>query len=1004
MTGSRSAAVRTSVVLSLLLGAAFVSAQAPPQGPGGRARVLVQVRLAGAYVPEGRMLNAAVIAQRRAIDAAGARILARLDARDHRLVRRYETLPVIALEAGPAALAALSASPDVVRVVRDEIVRPVLAHSVPQIQGDQAWAVGYDGTGTTIAVLDTGVDAFHPFLAAKVIDEACFSSTVPGVSQTVCPNGSSQQLGPGSAAPCSLGDCLHGTHVAGIAAGSGAAFSGVARNARLMAVQVFSVIVDPRNCGGAAPCAGAFSSDIIAGLEYVYSKAAPFNVVAANMSLGGSAFTAPCDDQPSKPAIDNLRSIGVASVIASGNDGNGNAIASPGCISSAVSVGSVDRSNQVSSFSNVASFLLLFAPGDGIHSSVPGGGFADLSGTSMAAPHVAGAWAILRQAVPGASVATILAALRGTGLPITDTRLFGGGATVPRVSIFSALASLVPVTNPVPVLTSVAPARLRAGASPVTMSLAGSGFDAFSVAYWNGMAKATTVVSTALLQAEISPADLAAAGAAAQVVVVNPAPGGGASAALTVPIDPPPSLVPSALSAAPSSRLTVTLANGFGGQYDWLAFAATGSSNSSYLTFTYVGAGVTDRTWTVTTPSTPGTYEFRLFLNNGYTRAATSATVTIDAAQNPAPSISTISPASTPAGNPDFTLTVNGTGFVASSIVNWNGSPRPTTFVSATQVRATIAAADIATVGQSSVTVVSPAPGGGASNAAVFMATMPPVLTVSATSVAPGASVTATLTNGAGGAQDWLALASTTAANTSYVTFTYVGGGVTTRTWTVTMPSTPGPYEFRLFLNNGYTRAATSPTVTVSAAVSGVPAIGSLSPARASAGSGAFTLTVNGTGFVSASEVRWSGLSRATTFVSSTQLRASIAGADVATPGTADVTVFTPAPGGGTSTPLAFTIAAAPVLTVSAATAAPGASVTVTLTNGPGGAFDWLGFASTTAPNTSYITFVYVGAGVTSRTWTVTMPSTPGTYEFRLFLNNGYTRAATSPPVTVIQP
>jgi hypothetical protein len=357
-----------------------------------------------------------------------------------------------------------------------------------------------------------------------------------------------------------------------------------------------------------------------------------------------------------------------------------------------------------------------------------------------------------------------------------------------------------------------------------------------------------------------------------------------------------------------------------------------------------------------------------------------------------------------PAGNPGFPLTVNGTGFVSSSVVKWNGAARATTFVNATQLRAAIDASDISAVGQASVTVVSPAPGGGTSNAVTFGATPPPVLTVSATTVAPGASVTATLTNGAGGLQDWLALASTTSANTSYVTFTYVGSGVSTRTWTVTMPSTPGPYEFRLFFNNSYTRAATSPVVTVSAGINGVPAVTSLSPARTGAGTGAFSLTVNGSGFATTSEVRWNGIARPTTFVSGTQLRAAIAEADIATIGIAQVAVFSPAPGGGTSTALTFTIAPPPVLTVSATTAAPGTPVTVTLTNGLGGLYDWLSFAPTTAPNTSYLTFLYIGGSTTSRTWTVTMPSTPGAYEFRLFLNNGYARAATSPTVTVIQP
>ena len=217
----------------------------------------------------------------------------------------------------------------------------------------------------------------------------------------------------------------------------------------------------------------------------------------------------------------------------------------------------------------------------------------------------------------------------------------------------------------------------------------------------------------------------------------------------------------------------------------------------------------------------------------------------------------------------------------------------------------------------------------------------------------------------------------------------------------MTAPSTAGTYEFRLFLNNGYTRAATSPTVTVVFVPPPVPVVTSLSPSSGLAGSGAFSLTVNGSGFTSGSVVNWNGSPRTTTFVSSSQVRASITGADIAAVGTAQVSVTTPPPGGGTSGSLTFTIAPAPTLSVSTTTAAPGASVTVTLTGGLGGALDWLAFAPTSAPNTSYLTYTFVGAGVTTRTWTVTAPSTPGTYEFRLFPNNGFTRAATSVTVTV---
>jgi hypothetical protein len=258
-----------------------------------------------------------------------------------------------------------------------------------------------------------------------------------------------------------------------------------------------------------------------------------------------------------------------------------------------------------------------------------------------------------------------------------------------------------------------------------------------------------------------------------------------------------------------------------------------------------------------------------------------------------------------------------------------------------------------------------------------------------------------TLTGGAGGSSDWLALASTSAVNTSFLQWVYVGSGVTTRTWTVTMPTIGGTYEFRLFLNNGYTRAVTSPTVTVQSPPPSVPVLTSISPAKAIVGGTAFTLTATGSGFASTSVVRWNGVNRTTTFVSSTQLSVAIPATDLVSITTAQVTVFTPSPGGGLSSALTLAVVPAPVLTVSAASVNGGASVTTTLTNGLGGSQDWLALAATSAANTTYIQWVYVGAGVTTRTWTVTMPTTPGTYEFRLFLNNVYARAATSPTITV---
>ena len=179
---------------------------------------------------------------------------------------------------------------------------------------------------------------------------------------------------------------------------------------------------------------------------------------------------------------------------------------------------------------------------------------------------------------------------------------------------------------------------------------------------------------------------------------------------------------------------------------------------------------------------------------------------------NPAPSITALSPTSGLAGGPDFTLTLNGSGFIASSQVQWNGSQRPTTFVGATQLTTVIPAADIVAAGAGSLTVSNPTPGGGVSAPMMYALSDP------------------------------------------------------------------------------------------------APLIASLSPSSGSSEGPAFTLTVNGSGFVAATQILWNGSPVTTSYVSGSQVTAAIPAAFIGFPGASSVTAVSPTPGGGTAVATTFSI------------------------------------------------------------------------------------------------
>lgn len=317
---------------------------------------------------------------------------------DIEILQDYSHLPIMFLKLKTMnGLQALLKHPSIIRVYKNETRELLLSESLPLIEQTIVADAGYDGSGTTVAVLDTGVDY------TKSAFGSCSSPGYPPGCKVIA----AYEFAPQD---YSLDNDGHGTNVAGIVLG-------VAPDTRIIALDVF------RTDGL------AYSSDVTAAIDWVIANKDTYNIVAMNLSLGSGAFTSPCTTDVYVSHISNARDAGILASIASGNDSYINAISSPACVPEAISVGAVYDSNVgtkewaigctddstdadlVTCFSNSADFLTMLAPG----AMITAAGITE-GGTSQAAPHVAGAISVLREIYPSESTDAIINRLTNTGV------------------------------------------------------------------------------------------------------------------------------------------------------------------------------------------------------------------------------------------------------------------------------------------------------------------------------------------------------------------------------------------------------------------------------------------------------------------------------------------------------------------------------------------------------------------------------------------------------------
>jgi serine protease AprX len=341
----------------------------------------------------------------------------------------YDIIPATALQAKPDVIEALSHDPAVEAVWEDLPVHTWLDVSVPHIQAPAVWQAGYRGRGVKVAIVDTGLDPQHPDFTGRI---AATTSLVKGVDFA--------------------DDNGHGTHVAGIAAGSGAAsagrYVGVAPEASLYIAKVLDA------------AGGGYMSDVMAGIEWAVGQ----GVQVINLSLGSDGA---CDGSDALSATcDAAVEHGIVMCVAAGNAGPGaSTVGSPGCARLVITVGAATDDDSIASFSSRGPTSdgrvkpdLVF-PGQGIIAPrakgtslghLVGEQYVELSGTSMATPHATGASALLLQAFPGLTPAQVKDVLMSTAVNLNVDHNAQGSGRADVHQAYNKAAGTPPTPTPTP--------------------------------------------------------------------------------------------------------------------------------------------------------------------------------------------------------------------------------------------------------------------------------------------------------------------------------------------------------------------------------------------------------------------------------------------------------------------------------------------------------------------------------------------------------------------------